>query len=558
MPKSFDPALATAAPETDVVRALFEGLTDIDAPTLREVPGVAEKWSASEDLKTWTFYLREDAKWSNGKPVTADDFVRSWTRLAKMGSKLAHADMLYNIEGVRELAVAKPALPSETPKLLPESRTPENVPFPAVTPEPTPPPISPVIPAQTPSPADKPAKETANANKIVKPAIGVTAESERVLQVRLISPDRDFAKLVASPVFRPTFGDVPESENNIPSSNVVTNGAFGISAVGTDGVALIRSENYWNRSAVKLERVLFVPKDTAEKALDAYRSGELDAVTNADFAPLALKLLSPYEDFRQTTHSALNYYEFNFKKPPFTDDRVRRALAMAIEREVLTEGELEGSTRPALSFLPFTQQPKEKLTEDRDLARELMQEAGFPDGLNFPVIRLVVNRNDLQQRIARLVARMWKQNLNLDTEIIVLGSVEFENARAFGDYDLIRRGAVFSSNDEAVSLASIFTTAEVAKTAADEKNSTAKKADGESADQEPNSTGTDVRKNQPEAVISDSITSEQDAVAQLRAIPLYFPTSYSLVKPYVSGFEFNSLDAPSLKDVSIDNSWQPK
>src|SRR6476661_4292559 len=246
LPKSFDPALATASPETDVVRALFDGLTDIDASTLREVPGVAEKWTASDDLRTWTFQLRQDAKWSNGKPVTADDFVRSWTRLAKMSSKLAHADMLYNIEGMRELATAKPAVPSETPKLLPEARTPENIPFPTVTPEPTPPPMPSAIPEQSPSPADKTGKEGAVANKTAKPEFGVVAESEYVLKVRLVSPDRDFAKLVASPMFRPTFGDIPESENNIPSSNVVTNGAFGISAVGPDGVALIRSENYWN------------------------------------------------------------------------------------------------------------------------------------------------------------------------------------------------------------------------------------------------------------------------------------------------------------------------
>jgi oligopeptide transport system substrate-binding protein len=321
---------------------------------------------------------------------------------------------------------------------------------------------------------------------------------------------------------------------------------------------MVRSDDYWNRDAVKLERVLFVPKDSAEKALDGYRNGELDAVTNADFAPLALKLLSPYDDFRQTTHSALNFYEVNFKKAPFSDDRVRRALAIAIDREALTEGELEGSTRPALSFLPFTKQPKEKLSEDRDLARQLLEEAGFPDGLNFPTIRLVVNRNDLQQRIARLVARMWKQNLNLDTEIIVLGSAEFENAKAFGDYDLIRRGAVFPSNDEPMSLLSIFAPADDAKTTEIGKNAGAKKPESERGDLETNKNAAETGKNEIKTVAPTPVLTEEDAVAQLYAIPLYFPTSYSLVKPYVSGFDFNSLDAPSLKDVSIDNSWQPK
>jgi len=245
MPKSFDPALASAAPETDVVRALFEGLTDVDAKTLREKPGVAERWVASEDFKTWTFYLRDDAMWSNGKAVTAQDFVDSWTRLAKMRSKLPHADLLYNIEGLRELETEKRETSPEAPGLLPVPRTPENVPFPTVTPESkaTPMPLSPLNPEQPKAEVEggKPPKETALPNKNAKPAIGITAESERVLQVRLVSPDRDFAKLVASPIFRPTLGEVPGPEGDLPNSNVVTNGAFKLSAVGADGIALMKN-----------------------------------------------------------------------------------------------------------------------------------------------------------------------------------------------------------------------------------------------------------------------------------------------------------------------------
>src|SRR5688500_9924264 len=87
MPKSLDPARAFAAPETDVVRAIYEGLTEVDSKTLEAIPGVAEKWSVSADGKTWTFTLREDAKWSNGKAVTANDFVRSWNRLLDLGDR---------------------------------------------------------------------------------------------------------------------------------------------------------------------------------------------------------------------------------------------------------------------------------------------------------------------------------------------------------------------------------------------------------------------------------------------------------------------------------------
>jgi oligopeptide transport system substrate-binding protein len=553
MPKSFDPALAAAAPETDIVRALFEGLTDIDPRTLREKPAVAEKWTASEDLKTWTFFLRSDAKWSNGEPVTAHDFVRSWTRLAKMGAGVPHRTLFYNIEGLRGLGIS-PAT-AETPDFLSGSGQRSNVPFPSLKPEEkTPPPPANSAAGQMQPETNANSASPTSTVPTVEVLSGVTAESDLVLSVRLITPDKDFAKLVASPMFRPTFIEMPGPAGEAPDSNIVTNGAFRMAGIGPEGITLVRSDTYWNRDAVKLDKVLFVPKDSAEKALESYRNGELDAVTNAEFAPLALKLLSPYDDFRQTTHSALNYYEINIKKPPFSDERVRRALAMAIERDVLTEGELEGSTRPALSFLPFNKQPKIKVPEDRDLARDLLEKAGFPDGVNFPVIRLVVNRNDLQMRIARLVAKMWKQNLNLDTEIVVVGLAEVETARATGDYDLIRRGAVFPSNDEVMSLRSIFSPADEIKPEPGDAAGRVDKANAEPAEQRTG--GTDQTEGQADASLE--IRSEQDAVAQIYAIPLYFPTSYSLVKPYVSGFDFNSLDAPSLKDVSIDNGWQPK
>ncbi len=103
MPKSFDPALASAPPETDVVRAIYEGLTDTDSKNLKTNPSIAINWSASGDNKTWTFILRHDAKWSNGEQVTAKDFVRSWKRLAEMGDKVSHYKLLNNIVGMQVL-----------------------------------------------------------------------------------------------------------------------------------------------------------------------------------------------------------------------------------------------------------------------------------------------------------------------------------------------------------------------------------------------------------------------------------------------------------------------
>jgi oligopeptide transport system substrate-binding protein len=307
--------------------------------------------------------------------------------------------------------------------------------------------------------------------------------------------------------------------------------------------------------------VRLIPQESAEAALEAYKSGQVDAVTNADFAPLALKLLSPYEDFRQTTHNALNFYEFNLKKAPFNDHRVREALAIAIERERLTEGDMKGSTTPATSFLPFGDQPHEQLEQDTDRAQDLLDRAGFPDGENFPTVRLLVNRNDTQQRIARSVAKMWKENLNINTEIVVKDPADLEAARAAGDYDLVRRGLVFPTTDATASFLAIFQPEKETQGATDKKD-----ADKQIANllnntnqelQAENNSHTSLSTLHESPDIRPTITEEQ-AIFELKAIPLYFPTSYSLVKPYVRGFEINGLDAPSLKDVIIDSSWQPK
>ena len=563
MPKSFDPALAGAPPETDIVRAVFEGLTDTNPKTLEAIPSVAEKWTASEDFKTWTFSLRKDAKWSNGERVTAADFVRSWKRLAALGDKISHPKLLENIVGMLEL---KPRLP--LPNANPEANSllkpvaEQNLPIlntntnPAQKPEP-----KPAVPGdKPPPPPETKSKQTTEVK------FGVEAVNDSTLKISLVAADSDFPALVAHPMFRPIYGDGKDFEDGKLNAAVVTNGAFRIASIGQEGITLDRSEIFWNKDKVELERVRFVPMETAEKALEAYRTGEIDAVTNASFEPLALKLLTPYSDFKRKTHSALNFYEFNRRKKPFDDRRVREALAISIERERLTEIEMDGSTRPALSFLPFDENNK-KLVQDKERARELLAEAGFPDGEDFPAIRLVINRNDVQQRIARAIVKMWKQALNVDTVIIVKEAAELETARQRGEFDVLRRGVVLPTADETVALMAIFmpetpSPSELLPAAVNNPQSlveTQNNTNTESNNSNQTPSNGQTEPNAPaEIAESEPILTEDDAMEEMPAIPLYFPTSYSLVKPYIQGFEINTLDAPSLKDVKIDNNWQPK
>jgi oligopeptide transport system substrate-binding protein len=316
-----------------------------------------------------------------------------------------------------------------------------------------------------------------------------------------------------------------------------------------------------------------VPAENAESALAAYRAGEVDAVTNANFQPLALKLLQPFDkEFHQTIHGALNFYEFNLQEKPFDDVRVREALAISIERELLTEDDMDGVTKPALSFLPFEASDK-KLKQDIEKAQKLLAEAGFPGGENFPTIKLVVNRNNIQQRIARSIARMWQKNLNLKTDIIPQDQADYQNSIQTGNFSLARRGVVLPTNNETSNMLTMFH--EVKFPAENEENEekpektdnqilTDKTAESnlnfseteKSSDQTTqNSNSSSAEKTEVEA--SEIILTEEEALEQLPAIPLYFPISFSLVKPYVQGFELNAFDALSLKNVQIDSNWQP-
>ncbi len=566
-PKSFDPARAAAAPETDIVRALFEGLTEIDSKTLDAMPAAAEKWSVSEDKRIWTFQLRKDARWSNNKRLTADDFVISWKRLGTLGDKNAHRDLIQNIVGLKTEkpeSIMPPVDSTEfqhAPVKIADTAT-ANLGVKLQDPHP------PTATQTGPNPSHEETDRSKQKEVVTPKKFGVEALEDSVLQVTLELPDKDFAKLVANPIFRPIYGDGAEFESDPLDTEVITNGAFTVDDATKDGVSLDRSDTYWNKASVKLEHVRFVPKDTAESALDAYKKGEIDAVTNAEFEPLALKLLSPFDDFRQTTHSALNFYEINARNAPFNDRRVREALATAIDRERLTDVELEGSTQPANVFLPLGSDHTAKLSFDIEKARGLLDKAGYPNGVNFPPIRLVINRNDTQQRVARTVARMWKQNLNLDTQIIVKEAAEIEAVRASGEFDLMRRGVVLPAADELVSLMSIFGTAVKGSEPRAKETKAGELPVGMQSDPlqplirkpekgGPSDAETPLEK-APNQLAQVTLLTEENAIYEMNAIPLYFPMSYSLVKPYVKGFEMNGMDAPSLRDVTIDSGWQPK
>ncbi|MBV9210370.1 MAG: peptide ABC transporter substrate-binding protein [Acidobacteria bacterium] len=538
LPQTFDPALAAAPPDTDAVRALFEGLTDYDPQTLAAVPGVASRWESSADKRVWTFYLRRDARWSNGDAVTAQDFVRSWQRTLSLGTRAPHAHLLENIVG---------ASPLPTPP-APASATEQN------------------------EKSEKSAavRESKKDAAQTVPAFGAEAVNDYTLRIELQEPDENFPALVAHPIFRPVHNVRDEEGSTVLAEPIVSNGPFRLTQVASDGVTLERAPSYWDAQTVNLNRVRFIPTGSAEEALDRYRAGDVDAVTNAGFEPLALKLLAPYKDFRRATFGALTFYKFNTSHAPFNDVRVREALAIAIDRERISEDQMDGASEPAQTFLPAqgaaaaqsnasapnNEQPS-ALSHDITRAKNLLAEAGYPQGVGFPKVRLLVNRNEQQRQIAQSIASMWRKALGVETEVILKNWEEYETAVNAGDYDVVRKGMVMQTMDEAANMRMMFEETEAVEVVASEEPA-AKAAES------PASASVKEKANEKGAVESQAlpppvrptILSQADALKELPAMPIYFASSYSLVKPYVVGFDNNLLDAPSLKRVRLDTTWQ--
>jgi ABC-type oligopeptide transport system substrate-binding subunit len=553
LPQTFDPAFAAAPPDTDAVRAMFEGLTDYDPQTLAPVPAVASSWKSSADGREWTFNLRHDARWSNGEAVTAKDFVRSWRRIIELGERAPHIRLMENIDGVR-VTLARSIPPALTP-------TPSNE----------------TSPKSVAGEANQLQKKSSVAEKTVT-SFGAEALDDYTLRVRLQRPDLNFPALVAHPLFRPVHEESQTNSGVSENANPVSNGAFRLLKAAGDGVVLQRAENYWDTQAIKLQRVQFIPSRDAEAALAAYRDGQVDAVTNAGVEPLGLKLLTPYKDFRRTTFGALTYYSFNVARQPFDDVRVRQALAYAIDRDRISDDEMGGATEAAEKFLPVAANNAETsevhnanssdadnappLKHDRLLAQRLFAEAGFEGGKNFPRLRLLVNRNDLQRQVAQSVAAQWKSVLGVETEIIIKSWDEYETALRAGDYDVVRRGMVMQTTDEAAnmrvmfepdtqsnSIAQSLTGASAVINDPAERSATPRAAETRPAPPAATSNG-------EQRFAAPQVLSEAQALREVPAVPLYFASSYALVKPYVVGFDGNLLDAPSLKRVRIDTAWQ--
>lgn len=572
LPRVFDPARAATPPDTDAVRALYDGLTDYDPQTLAPVSADAYRWEASKDNRVWTFFLRGDARWSNGDAVTAQDYLRSWQRTLKLGDDAPHAELLSNL-----LEPAQSKVELSQPSHAPETQLTS-------------------------------AEQNATRAASVALRLAVEAVDAHTLRVRLRRPDPNLPSLLAHTIFRPVHASTRESEASetnaheperltAPPLTPVTNGAFQLAEATNDSVVLERDARYRDASNVALERVSFVNERDTESALRAYRDGKIDALTNVNVEPAALKLLASYQDFERVTFGALTFYDFNTTRPPFDDVRVREAFALALDRKRLSEDTLGGATVPADKFLlgqdaedsaqlathddkqatgedvgdatngndetnrdeQVNVQDKIEKTNSRPLsydptrARLLLAQAGYPGGDGFPHIRLLVNRNEQHRQVAEAVAEMWRSVLGVETEIESKSWDEYETMLRAGEYDVAKRSMIMQTPDEEQSLAAMFPSDRFVFGVADTQTPTVADKNSPTPTAGPSSLSRPVAKsaNAPE------LLSEADALREVPAIPIYFASAFALVKPYVRNFDSNLLGVYSLKRVRLDANWQP-
>lgn len=399
-PKSWDPGRNANAEGGHISLNIFEGLMrDSEDGTL--IPGVAESYDLSEDETVYTFHLRKDAKWSDGEPVTAHDFEYAWKRVCNADTASTYAFiMVPYIKGAQAYYDG-----------------------------------------------------TGSADDVA-----VTAEDDYTLKVELNFPVAYFLNLTAFYTYMPVREDCAEAGEGWEKdpATCISNGPFKLEEYKSDlHIILTKNDNYWNADDIQLERIKAVMIKEATTALQGYQAGDLqvlDAVPQEEIANLKASdpnfILKPrVRDF---------YFVANYDKNPTSNEKVRKALALAIDRKSLVEKVTRGGEIPATGLVPPTLtlsdgssfreldsagnplpeygiDPNQALVEE---AKQLLADAGYPNGENFPEIELLYNVDEYNQKVAEAIQEMWKNNLNINVKLRNEDFTTFRKTVFEGNYDL--------------------------------------------------------------------------------------------------------------------------
>jgi oligopeptide transport system substrate-binding protein len=394
-PETIDPALSTGIPEATIQAQIFEGLTRLDENQIPQ-PAAAESWEVSDDKTVYTFHIRKDAKWSNGDPVTAEDFAFAWERALNPANAADYAYQLYNIKNAAAY----------------------------------------------------------NKGEITDPSqLGIEVVDEKTLKVTLESPAVHFLSLTAFhtlyPVHKATVEADPEGWS-LSADTLIGNGAFKVEKWENNVMEFVPNENYWNKDVVKIDRLIFTMVENENTELTMFENDELDMTHTAPLAEL--ERLETEGKLKIYPYLGTYYYIFNTQKKPFDDVRVRKALALAIDRQALIDNVVKGGRKPALAFVPYGLPDMDgsdfrenggTYYKDADIetAKQLLAEAGYPDGKGFPEIEILYNTSESHKIVAETIQEMWKQNLGITN--VTLTNQEwgvYLNSRDEGDFMVARAG----------------------------------------------------------------------------------------------------------------------
>ncbi|KPD02412.1 peptide ABC transporter substrate-binding protein [Moellerella wisconsensis] len=399
-PASLDPIKSVGLTEAQVMRDLFEGLVNQDSRG-QVIPGVAEHWQ-SEDNRVWIFKLRSNARWSNGEPVTANDFVYSWQRLVnpKNTSPFAWFAALAGINHAQQ-----------------------------------------IIDGQ---------KDIGD--------LGVEAIDDLTLKITLDKPVAYFPALTTNFSLFPVHQATVERYGNdwIRVGNIIGNGAFQLhDRIVNEKIVLIPNPYYWDHKNTQLTKVTFVPINHESQATNRYLAGDLD-ITESFPKQRYHKLMQEIpEQVFIPDQLGTYYYAFNTQRAPTNDVRVRKALSMTIDRQIIAQKVLGTGEKPAWHFTPdvtagFTPQPglyqRYSQQELDQQAQILLASAGY--GSHHPLkLTLLYNSSENNQKIAIAVSSMWKKKLGVQVKLVNQEWKTYIDSRNSGNFDVIRASWVGDYNE---------------------------------------------------------------------------------------------------------------
>jgi oligopeptide transport system substrate-binding protein len=484
-PKSLDPQLTTGEPESRLTAALFEGLTRFGQEALGPVPGVAKAWDVSADGLVYTFRLREDARWSDGKPVTAHDFTHSWRRLLDPAAAAEYAYMLFPVRHAEAFSLGDARASSLEKEVLPAltrlaQATAQSLATPAwqrfVAANKL---NDPLRAAESPFVVElvarkqgsvsrteldelcarvaEVARNLAQGARIARERFGKSegayALDAHTLRVELRSPTPYFIELMSHhstfpvPRFVADAGKAPD-DWYLPDK-IVSNGPFILKTwVVNDHIRLERSQTYWGRNRVRLASVDALPNDNWTTSLNLYLTGAVDWLPKYFPAELA-PALRKRPDFYAEAGLSVYFLRLNTTSKPLDDRRVRKAINLAIDRNVIVTSVRELGELPALTLVPpglkgYTASVSE-VRFDVAEARRLLAAAGYPDGKGFPRVGFLINTSEDHKKIADAIADQLRKHLGIEIGVYnqewqsyleATRSLAYEIARAgwIGDY----------------------------------------------------------------------------------------------------------------------------